>query len=58
SVRAYLEANGQWEAAAASLGVHRHTLRGRIARAEEILGCDLSIARVRAELLLAIIARS
>lgn len=58
SVRAYLEANGQWEAAAADLGVHRHTLRGRIARAEEVLGVDLSVARVRAELLLAIIARS
>ncbi|MFW0796511.1 PucR family transcriptional regulator [Gordonia sp. CPCC 205515] len=58
SLRAYLEANGQWEAAAAVLGVHRHTLRGRIARAEEVLGCDLSVARVRAELLLAIIARA
>ncbi|MGV9714104.1 PucR family transcriptional regulator [Gordonia sp. NPDC003424] len=58
SLRAYLEANGQWEAAAAALGVHRHTLRGRIARAEEVLGCDLSVARVRAELLLAIIART
>lgn len=58
SIRAYLEANGQWEAAASALGIHRHTLRGRIARAEEVLGVDLSIARVRAELLLAIIARA
>ncbi|NMO04263.1 PucR family transcriptional regulator [Gordonia sp. TBRC 11910] len=57
SLRAYLEANGQWEAAAAALGVHRHTLRSRIGRAEEVLSCDLSSARVRAELLLAIIAR-
>lgn len=57
SLRAYLEANGQWESAAASLGIHRHTLRSRIARAEEVLACDLSSARVRAELLLAIIAR-
>lgn len=57
SLRAYLEANGQWESAAATLGVHRHTLRSRISRAEEVLACDLSSARVRAELLLAILAR-
>ncbi|QGS23275.1 hypothetical protein FOB84_02875 [Gordonia bronchialis] len=58
ALRAYLEANGQWEAAASALHVHRHTLRGRVTRAEEILGCDLSVARVRAEVLLAIIVRS
>lgn len=57
SLRAYLEANGQWEAAATALGVHRHTLRSRVSRIEEVLGCDLGSARVRAELLLAIIAR-
>ncbi|MFF2083243.1 PucR family transcriptional regulator [Nocardia sp. NPDC058176] len=57
SLHAYLEANGHWESAAATLGVHRHTLRSRIARIETILGCDMDIARVRAELLLAIISR-
>ncbi|MFF2550197.1 PucR family transcriptional regulator [Nocardia sp. NPDC058058] len=57
SLRAYLEANGQWEAAAAATGVHRHTLRKRIATAQGLLGCDLDSARVRAELLLAILAR-
>ncbi|MGW6377525.1 PucR family transcriptional regulator [Rhodococcus sp. NPDC055112] len=57
SLRAYLEANGHWESAAATLGVHRHTLRSRIARIETILGCDMDVARVRAELLLAIISR-
>ncbi|QBJ94819.1 PucR family transcriptional regulator [Rhodococcus sp. ABRD24] len=57
SLRAYLEANGHWESAAATLGVHRHTLRSRIARVEAILGCDMGVARVRAELLLAIISR-
>lgn len=57
SLRAYLEANGHWESAAAMLGVHRHTLRSRVARVEEILGCDMGVARVRAELLLAIISR-
>ena len=57
SLRAYLEANGQWEPAAAVLGVHRHTLRSRIVKAAEVIGCDLGSARVRAEVLLAIIAR-
>ncbi|MCU1646881.1 MAG: PucR family transcriptional regulator [Nocardia sp.] len=57
SLRAYLEANGQWEAAAAATGVHRHTLRKRITIAQGLLGCDLDSARVRAELLLAILAR-
>lgn len=57
SLRAYLEVHGQWEAAASVLGVHRHTLRSRIAKIESILGCHLDSAHVRAELLLAIIAR-
>lgn len=57
SLRAFLEANGHWESAASLLGVHRHTLRSRIAKAEAVLGCSLDAARVRAELLLALIAR-
>ncbi|CRZ13893.1 PucR family transcriptional regulator [Mycolicibacterium neworleansense] len=57
ALRAFLEANGQWEAAAAAIGVHRHTMRKRIETAEALLGCDLGVARVRAELLLAILAR-
>ncbi|MFC9993697.1 PucR family transcriptional regulator [Nocardia sp. NPDC127526] len=56
SLRAYLEAHGQWEAAATALGVHRHTLRSRITKIESVLGCRLDTARVRAELLLAVIA--
>ncbi|MGC7098467.1 PucR family transcriptional regulator ligand-binding domain-containing protein [Amycolatopsis lurida] len=56
SLRAFLELNGQWEAAAASIGVHRHTLRNRLDRVREVLGCDLGSARVRAELLLATLA--
>jgi purine catabolism regulator len=56
SLRAFLEHNGQWEGAATAAGVHRHTLRARIAKAEEIVGVDLDSARVRAELLLAMIA--
>lgn len=58
SLRAFLEANGHWESAAAAVGVHRHTMRKRIETAEALLGCDLAVARVRAELLLAILART
>ncbi|NEW45691.1 PucR family transcriptional regulator [Nocardia cyriacigeorgica] len=58
SLRSFLEANGQWEASAAALKVHRHTLRGRIRKAEEILGVDLGDARLRAELLLALLVES
>lgn len=56
SLQAFLEANGHWETAAAALGVHRHTLRSRIRTAQSLLGCDLDIARVRAELLLSLLA--
>lgn len=57
SLRAFLEANGHWESAASAVGLHRHTLRKRIRTAQTLLGCDLDTARVRAELLLAILAR-
>lgn len=56
SLRAYLECHGQWEMACTQLGVHRHTLRARIARVEEVAGIDLGSATVRAELLLALLA--
>ncbi|BCB89899.1 PucR family transcriptional regulator [Phytohabitans suffuscus] len=56
SLRVFLEHHGQWESAAASLGVHRHTLRSRIARITEVLGGDLDDAHVRAELLLGLTA--
>ncbi|WP_216896380.1 PucR family transcriptional regulator [Nocardia alni] len=58
SLRAYLESNGHWESAAADLGVHRHTLRKRMTQVQELLGVDLGVARVRAELLLALLART
>lgn len=54
SLRAWLGSNGQWDPAAASIGVHRHTLRNRIAHAERILGRDLASARVRADFVLAL----
>lgn len=56
TLRAFLEHNGHWESAAQALGVHRHTLRNRVARVEEVLGVDLGSAHVRAELLLALLA--
>jgi purine catabolism regulator len=52
SLRAFLEHHGQWEAASAALGVHRHTLRSRMERIRGLLGTDLESAHVRAELLL------
>ena len=54
SVRVWLAHHGQWEPAAARLGVHRHTLRKRIRRAEELLGRDLDSPGTRAELWLAL----
>ncbi|WP_219509875.1 PucR family transcriptional regulator [Nonomuraea ceibae] len=50
SLRAYLECNGHWDAAAQRLGVHRHTLRYRMRRVAELLGRDLDDPAVRAEL--------
>ncbi|MFC9761590.1 PucR family transcriptional regulator [Rhodococcus jostii] len=55
TLRALLEANGHIASAAAVLGIHRHTLRTRVARIERILECSLTSACVRAELLLALI---
>jgi PucR family transcriptional regulator, purine catabolism regulatory protein len=54
SLRVWLAAHGQWEAAAGRLGVHRHTLRKRIRRAAELLDRDLDSPGVRAELWLAL----
>jgi purine catabolism regulator len=54
SLRAWLAHNGQWDPAAAALGVHRHTLRHRIAKVGQLLGRDLDAADTRAELWLAL----
>jgi purine catabolism regulatory family protein/PucR-like helix-turn-helix protein/diguanylate cyclase with GGDEF domain len=57
SLEAFIEHNGQWEKAARELYCHRHTLRYRIRRVEELTGRDLRSARDRIELWLAIQAR-
>ncbi len=54
SLRAWLSRHGQWDAAAADLGVHRHTLRYRMRRVEELLGRSLDDTDARMELWLAL----
>jgi purine catabolism regulator len=54
TVLAWLRRHGQVDAAAADLGVHRHTVRHRLRRAESLLGRSLDDAGVRAELYLAL----
>lgn len=50
SLRVWLEHDTRLEPAAAALGVHRHTLRTRIAQAAMILDADLTSFPARAEL--------
>jgi purine catabolism regulator len=57
SLEAFLEHNGHWERAARDLACHRHTLRYRIRRIEELTGRDLGTARDRIEFWLALQAR-
>ena len=54
SLRTFLEHNGNWEAAARALGVHRHTLRYRVRRVAELTGRDLESAADRVEFWLAL----
>lgn len=57
SLAAWLGQHGQYDPAAAALGVHRHTLRYRVRKAATLLGRDLSSADARMELWFAITAR-
>ncbi|MBA3326937.1 MAG: PucR family transcriptional regulator [Solirubrobacterales bacterium] len=57
SLEAFIECNGQWEAAARRLVCHRHTLRYRIRKVEELTGRDLASARDRIEFWLALRGR-
>jgi PucR family transcriptional regulator, purine catabolism regulatory protein len=54
SLRVWLKNNGQWDPAAAQLGVHRHTLRQRIHKAERLLDRPIDSPDTRAELWLAL----
>jgi purine catabolism regulator len=57
SLEAFIEENGQWERAARRLYCHRHTLRYRIRRVEELTGRNLGSARDRIEFWLALRGR-
>jgi purine catabolism regulator len=57
SLDAYLEHNGHWERAAAQVFCHRHTLRYRIRRVEELTGRSLTNPRDRIEFWLALRGR-
>ena len=57
SLEAFIEENGQWERAARRLFCHRHTLRYRIKRVEDLTGRNLGSARDRIEFWLALRGR-
>ncbi|HYM55318.1 MAG TPA: PucR family transcriptional regulator ligand-binding domain-containing protein [Solirubrobacteraceae bacterium] len=57
SLDAFIEHNGHWEKAANALYCHRHTLRYRIRRIEQLTGRDFSSARDRIEFWLAMRGR-
>lgn len=57
TLAAFLKHNGQLEAAAAELHVHRHTMRNRMGRISQLLADDLGTADTRARLWLALKAR-
>ncbi|GHD10979.1 PucR family transcriptional regulator [Zhihengliuella salsuginis] len=54
ALRVWLEHNGQWEPAARELGIHRHTLKGRISTVERVLGQSLAGFDGRANIWLAL----
>jgi len=53
----YLRHQGQWEAAARELGVHRNSLRHRMTIVASLIGADLDDPDVSAHLWLALRAR-
>ncbi len=54
TLRTWLADGGSWDRAAATLGVHRNTVRNRIAKTAQLLGRDLGEPGVRVELWLAL----
>jgi purine catabolism regulator len=57
SLEVFIECNGQWERAAKKLFCHRHTLRYRVRRIEELTGRSLDSARDRIDFWLALRGR-
>jgi purine catabolism regulator len=57
SLDVFIEHNGHWEKAASALYCHRHTLRYRIRRVEQLTGRDFGNARDRIEVWLALRGR-
>ncbi len=57
SLEAFLQHNARWETAASQLYVHRHTLRYRMRKVEELTGRDLGSSFDRMEFWLALRAR-
>ena len=57
SLQAFLEHNARWETASAQLFVHRHTLRYRMRKVEELTGRDLGNSFDRMEFWLALRSR-
>ncbi len=58
TLRTWLAHHGGWEATAAELGVHRNSVRHRIAQAERALGVDLADPETRMRLWFALRWRS
>jgi purine catabolism regulator len=57
SLQAFLQHNARWETAAAQLYVHRHTLRYRMRKVEQLTGRDLTSSFDRMEFWLALRSR-
>ncbi|MDH3007196.1 PucR family transcriptional regulator [Gordonia alkanivorans] len=57
ALRTWLRNDAHIESAARELGVHRHTMRSRMAKVGQLLGRDLDSAEVRVELWIAVKAR-
>ncbi len=58
SLRAWLSHHGQYEPAAVSLGIHRHTLRYRVRKAASLMGRDLDDPAARMDLWFALTVQS
>lgn len=54
TLRVFLDCDGRWSEASDQLGIHRHTLRYRIKKVEDLLGKRLEDTGTRAELWIAL----